>query len=199
MTRLVTVRLPTRVMILTNELPKLADSSGALAGRLLVLRLTESFYGQEDIKLEDRLLAELPGILRWSITGWQRLRERGRFIQPSTGQASIDEMHDLASPVGAFVADWCHVDKRLTVTVPDLYEAWSVWCKEQGNDKPGTAAVFGRDLTAAVPAVGIRRPRTEGGGRVREYVGIGLKMVATESVAKARASGNGRQWSEGRY
>jgi len=76
----VTGKLLTRLMILTNELPRLGDASGALSGRMIVLRMSESFYGREDIALTDKLLAERPGILLWAIEGWRRLRERGRFI-----------------------------------------------------------------------------------------------------------------------
>src|SRR5262249_12040822 len=61
-----TVHLPVRFMILTNELPRLKDSSGALVGRLVILRQTQSWYGQEDRTLTTRLLEELPGILRWA-------------------------------------------------------------------------------------------------------------------------------------
>src|SRR5262249_17581739 len=70
----VTVKLPTRFVILTNELPRLGDASGALAGRFIVLRLTRSWYGQEDHRLTDRLLGELPGILLWAVEGWKRFR-----------------------------------------------------------------------------------------------------------------------------
>jgi putative DNA primase/helicase len=59
----VTCQLPVRFMILTNELPGLNDPSGALVGRLIVLRQTRSWYGKEDSKLTGRLLTELPGIL----------------------------------------------------------------------------------------------------------------------------------------
>lgn len=195
----VTVRLPTRQMILTNELPRLTDSSGALAGRLLVLKLTESFYGKEDVTLEDRLMREMPGILNWSIAGWRRLRVRQRFIQPATGQSAIDEMNDLASPAGAFVADWCHVDRRLSTPVPELFEAWCVWSKEQGREQCGTVQVFGRDLGAAVAAVGTRQVRTEGGTRVREFCGIGLKSEAKASVAHAKATAMGGAWKDRPY
>ena len=44
-------QLPTRFVILTNELPKLGDASGAIASRFIVLRLIQSFYGQEDQSL----------------------------------------------------------------------------------------------------------------------------------------------------
>ncbi len=51
-----TGRLQTRFLILSNELPRLADASGALAGRFVVLILTRSFYGHEDHGLTNRLL-----------------------------------------------------------------------------------------------------------------------------------------------
>jgi hypothetical protein len=44
----VTMKLPTRFMFLTNEFPRLADASGALAGRFVVLKLTNSFFDKEE-------------------------------------------------------------------------------------------------------------------------------------------------------
>ena len=41
----ITVKLPTRFTILTNELPKLTDASAALPSRLLTLQLNRSWYG----------------------------------------------------------------------------------------------------------------------------------------------------------
>jgi putative DNA primase/helicase len=76
-----TGQLETRFMILTNELPKLADASGALASRFLILLLTNSFYGKEDLGLTARIIHELPGILNWSLDGWQRLQNRGYNFQ----------------------------------------------------------------------------------------------------------------------
>ena len=64
-------RLMTRLMILTNDLPALSDSSGALAGRYVCLLFPNSFYGKEDSALGGRLLDELPGILNWALVGSQ--------------------------------------------------------------------------------------------------------------------------------
>ena len=47
--------LPTRFLILTNELPRIADSSGALASRFVILMLTKSFLGKEDHQLMTKL------------------------------------------------------------------------------------------------------------------------------------------------
>jgi putative DNA primase/helicase len=125
----VTMKLPTRFMFLTNELPRLTDASGALAGRFVTLRLTESFYGKEDTGLTDRLLGELPGILNWAIEGWRRLHERGHFVVPTSVKDVVQEIEDLSSPVSAFVRDECVVGPGHRVVVDVLYDAWRRWCE----------------------------------------------------------------------
>jgi len=158
----VTLKLPTRFMFLTNELPKLTESSGALAGRFLILRFTQSFYGREDPLLTDKILQERPGILKWAIEGWHRLRSDGRFIEPSSSRAAVEELEDLLSPVGAFVRERCIVGPQYRYSLADLYAAWSQWCAANGRDRPGTVQSFGRDLAAAVPGARTRRNHVMG-------------------------------------
>ncbi len=167
----VSMKLPTRFMFLTNELPRLNDASTALAGRFLVLRLTNSFYGQEDLTLTDQLIAELPGILLWAIEGWKRLKARGRFVQPESVADAIRDLEDLASPVGAFVRECCTVAPGCRAWVDDLYKAWQGWCERDGRHVVSSKMSFGRDLAAAVP--GIKRRR--GAGDVPFYEGISLE------------------------
>jgi len=169
----VTMKLPTRFVFFTNELPRFTDSSGAIAGRFLTLRLTRSFFGQEDPQLTDKLLAELPGILLWALQGWVRLRGRGYFVQPDSVREAIAELEDLASPVGAFVRDCCVVGPGNCVEAGRLYEAWKQFCQSMGRDHPGTAQTFGRDLRAAVPGIATRQAR-DSGTRVRLIEGIAL-------------------------
>ena len=167
----VTLKLPTRFMFLTNEMPKMQDSSGALAGRFMILVLTESFYGNEDTGLTDRLLGELPGILNWAIEGWHRLHERGRFVMPESSKDVVRDMEDLGSPVGAFVRERCVVEPGQRISVDQLYEAWRNWCSADGRTTHTLKATFGKDLAAAVP--GVRRRR--GTDDVPFYEGIMLK------------------------
>jgi len=172
---LVTAKLQVRFMVLTNELPKLGDTSGALPGRMILLRLTRSWFGKEDTELTERLLAELPGILLWSIEGWRRLRDRGHFLQPDTGKELVGELADLASPVGAFVRERCQVGPGCQIERSALFDAWKQWCEMQGREHPGDAATFGRNLRAVFPSLGDAQPRTDAGDRIRVYEGICLK------------------------
>lgn len=167
----VTMKLPTRFMFLTNELPRFTDASGALAGRFLLLRLTRSFYGQEDTELTEKLTAELPGILHWAIDGWMRLRDRGHFVQPSSSEGAILDLEDLASPVGAFVRECCVVAVGQRAWLDDLFRAWQAWCEREGRTIVAHKQSFGRDLMAAEPGIECRR----GTGQARFYEGIGLR------------------------
>jgi putative DNA primase/helicase len=170
-----TAKLNTRFVILSNELPRLLDSSGALASRLILLRLTQSWFGREDHHLLNRLLPELPGILLWAVEGWRRLRERGRFLQPKSAAVLVEELEDLTSPVGAFVRECCRVAQGERVEVGELYAAWRSWCDRHGQ-QPGTGETFGRDLRAAVPTIDKARPRTQD-GRSHFYTGIRLRRA----------------------
>lgn len=170
-----TGRLQVRFLIISNELPRLADASGALANRFIVLTLTNSFLGNEDRGLTNRLLGELPGILNWSIDGLLRLMERGHFRQPESSREAIVDLADLASPIGAFVRDCCVVGAGCTADPDALFKAWCDWCESQGRKEHGTKQSFGRDLRAALPLLKMIRPRTEDGSRERLYDGIGIQ------------------------
>jgi putative DNA primase/helicase len=169
----ITGKIPARLMLISNELPRLAESSGALANRMIVVKLTKSFLGHEDTTLTDKLKAELPGILLWAIAGWQRLRERGHFIQPEAGRELADELKDLSSPIGLFVRECCLVGPAHRVAVDDIYSAWCDWCKSNGRDHPGTKQTFGRDLRSALPEIRVvqRRDTTS---VVRVYEGVSV-------------------------
>lgn len=188
----ITTRLKTRLVILTNELPRMSDASGALASRMIVLRLTRSWYGNEDHTLTDRLLSELPGILLWSIAGWQRLTTRGRFEPPESSRELLGDLEDLASPVSAFVRDHCRVESDARVSRDDLFAAWCEWCSRHGRREHGTRELFGRDLRAAIPAVRRAQPR-DGNDRISAHAGIALngEGIAAATAWKARSGTSG--------
>ncbi len=167
-----TGRLPARFLVLTNELPRPTNRSGALSSRFVLLILNQTFYGREDPTLTDQLLTEATGILSWSLGGLDRLTQRGYFTQPATGADAMRQLEDLASPVAAFIREHCRVAADASATVDELWSAWRSWC-ETDNRHPGTKAVFGRDLRSAVPT--LKRVRHRAIGRQASYEGIGIR------------------------
>lgn len=182
-----TGRFDVRFLILTNELPRFTDASGALASRFVVLTLDNSFYGKEDLELTDRLLTELPGILNWSLFGLERLKKRGHFRIPKSSLQATRQLEDLASPVGAFLRDWCSVGPNEREDIKTMFDAWWHWCDQHGH-RAGSAHVFGRNLHAILPSVIAR-----GRGVDRFYQGVALSKEGNEQYEAANRMAGRRQ------
>ena len=166
--------LKTRFLLLTNELPGIEDESGALASRFIVLALRNSFYEREDPRLFDRLEPELPGILAWALDGWDRLNGRGYFVSPVASAGLIRQFEELNSPVGAFLDEGCEVGPQYDEAQRDVFSAWSLWCADNGRDRPGTAQSFGRYLRSCLPQVTVIRVQKEG---LRRWYWQGLRLT----------------------
>ncbi len=169
----ITTKLETRIVIVSNELPRMADASAALANRMLCLETPKSFLGKEDHKLTDRLLEELPGILYWAILGLVELNHEKKINQPQVGFDLVEELTQLASPVSSFVKECCELRKDGATLGDELYKCFRHWSMTNGTKNPITSPVFGRDLNAAVQGLG--RIRQGHGGKVLSYGGIVLK------------------------
>ncbi|MFJ4005413.1 phage/plasmid primase, P4 family [Streptomyces sp. NPDC090023] len=170
-----TGKLPTRLMMLSNELPHFGDSSGVIARRFIVLNLTVSWLGKEDTTLLDRLTAEMPGILNWALDGLARLQRNRRITEPAASREAVTTMQDTASPTSAFLRERCTTGPTCTIPVDSLWAVWREWAEDNGV-KPGTKQVFGRNLLSVVPRLTLTRPR-DGDSRVRTYTGITLRAV----------------------
>jgi putative DNA primase/helicase len=170
-----TGKLPSRFMVISNELPQLGDASAAIAGRFVTLLLSKSWYGREDTTLEGRVGAELTGLLNWALDGLERLEQQGQFTRPASTDEAYIALQDLASPIGAFIRDRCTLDIGDEIPVDELWAAWKAWAEENGH-AAGTKQRFGRDLRAAHAPIRVAQPR-DGEERVRVYRGITLKAA----------------------
>jgi putative DNA primase/helicase len=168
-----TGKLPTRFLVLSNELPRFGDASGAIAGRFIILVMNRSWLGSENTHLTGELLAELPGILGWALDGLDRLTRTGSLTSPRSSTDAIVALHDLVSPVSAFVRDKCEAGKG-EVSVADLFATWKEWAEDNGH-RAGNSATFGRNLRAVLPVLRMAQPRDETGRQSRRYyVGVSL-------------------------
>ena len=72
----------------------------------------------------------------WAIAGWQRLRDRGHFVQPDAGKGMIGELADLASPIGAFVRECCKVGPGCQIERSTLFDAWKSGANGKAENIP---------------------------------------------------------------
>ena len=170
-----TGKLPSRLHVISNELPRLGDASTAVVGRIVLLLLSRSWLGKEDHELEHRLRLELPGILNWALAGLERLtvNNDNRFTRLPSAEEAIIAMRDLASPVAAFVREKCEIGVSHEVKVDLIYGSYKTWCEDNEHPK-ASKQIFGRDLRAAVPSVRKTRPRNDEHSRHHVYSGIRL-------------------------
>jgi putative DNA primase/helicase len=180
-----TGKLPSRLHVISNELPKLGDASTAIVGRIVLLPLSRSWLGKENHELEPALHCELPGILNWALAGLERLTvENGnRFSRLASAEEAVAHMRDLASPVGAFVREQCKLGADHEIEIPVLYDHYKQWCAD--NEYPKASKhVFGRDLRAAVPSVRVTQSGPAG-NRVSKYRGIRLRDASDDTAEEA--------------
>ena len=179
-------KLSGRILILTNNEPRLDDDSSVIASRIIPIKLNQTFLGKEDhTLLEKKLKPELAGIFNWSRTGWQRLMARGQFIIPASAQELSENLETNSSAVGQFVRDYCLLGPEHEVGDGDpLWIVWKHWCRHN-DEQPGTRMGFFRKLRSAVHT--IKRCRASApnadGQRPWGYSGITVRpLLASEQL-----------------
>jgi putative DNA primase/helicase len=181
-----TGKLPTRFMLISNELPRFPDASGAIATRFVVMQLENSFLGREDRSLEAKLRAELTGILNWAPAGLDRIIRQPFTVSKASDEA-IRDLQDLVSPTQAFVRDLCAQGAEHEIELKELYRAWRDWCVNNGHH-PTTAQTFGRDLRAVLPRLRVFKPQAH----PRRFGGVTLKSkVEVQPTYKEKDGSSG--------
>jgi putative DNA primase/helicase len=180
----ISTKMPTRMHLISNEMPRLTDASGAIIGRFIVLILTRSWLGKENHGLEELIGEQMPGILNWALEGLARLnKDDGRFTRVPSAEEAVVVMRDLAAPVAAFVRERCILDPQAETAVDELYAVYKTWC-EDAEHRRESKHVFGRDLRAACPSIRKGRPR-KGRRRYQAYVGIRWRKDEDEDEDEA--------------
>lgn len=123
---------------------------------------------ERDLHFKEKLLAELPGILNWSVAGCLAWQQQG-LHEPSTVRDATKQYREDMDVINQFIDDECVCDPAQRVAASDLYQAYSTWCKENG-EYVSTNKVFGMRMSEH----GIERRRLGAG---KFYVGIGLRIT----------------------
>ena len=128
------------------------------------------------------LLGKSLAIISDARSGVQRLTidNENHFTRFEAAEEAITIMRDLASPVGAFVREWCILDSNAEIPVDDLYAHYKDYCQECEYPKLSKAR-FGSDLRAACPSIKKTRPR-DGTKRHYVYAGIRLRIQKDEEA-----------------
>lgn len=175
--------LPTRIVIYSNEVLQLTENSNALTGRMIVLKMTKSFFDHEDTDLSHKLEQELGGIFNWAMEGLKRRIARGgHFLQPASGKEYLDLMEELGNPMKPFADDALEFDAQSMVKKDDMFSCWKRWALHKSM-APGTEQAFKRRFLAATQEKFVRSDKVQiNGERAQVYVGVKLTAKAQKYI-----------------
>lgn len=166
-------KLPTRIVMASNEMPRLPDAAAALPTRLLTLHFTESFVGREDSELMDRLMSEIEGVMAWSADGYADLLACGRFITNNATTDAVDEAREVGSPMVAFMSECLTVTHNpdTYVEMSEVYRVYQSWCAMTGH-RPSSMTTMVKQIMDLEPKIRKARPGNRSSIRRRSLVGV---------------------------
>lgn len=175
-----------RLIGATNLLPRLLDHTDGFFRRAMILRLNRQFTeAEQDKQRVTRLMAELPGILNWSIAGLQRLLNRTYFEIPPSSKAEVESYRVNSDPVRQFADDFLVPtdDKKDWVASSKLYNAYKSW-----NFDNGYKALASNQFADRLSAIGFNKRRcSDGRYWEAEYTGIlgyGFPVMASAGTSE---------------
>ena len=173
-----------------NDRPSLKDTSNATWRRLKLIPFNQTFSEnpkpgemQRDTGLQDKLMAELPGILNWAIEGLKRLRLKGQFTPSAAMEKAIAEYKNESNPVDQWREERTGKakpdDKGILQSV--LYQDYTAWCYQNGRH-----ALSSSKFSIELKRLGIRNQRkTEGSTFFVKWAEDETTAPTTEDVVKS--------------
>jgi P4 family phage/plasmid primase-like protien len=144
-----------KVFLAVNHKPKIRGTDHAIWRRIRLIPFKVTIPDdRQDKRLTEKLRGELPGILRWAVEGcllWQR---DGLGVPPAVEDATAAYRKEM-DVIATFLAECCRCRPEGYVTVKDMYDAYTNWCRDTG-EYPVPQRVFNTALTER----GVKKKRT---------------------------------------
>jgi putative DNA primase/helicase len=144
-----------------NHEPKFRESTKAMINRMILLRTTFIFEGEEigaaaearKHKYEEPqkfvLATEKRGILNWMLIGAQRAINNGKFIDTAEGKEALHDIRLDSNFAAGFVEECIDFDPNVRMPIPDFNAAFMSWWKEnRGDERTVSPDQIGRSLKA---------------------------------------------------
>ncbi|MBE7444687.1 MAG: primase C-terminal domain-containing protein [Planctomycetia bacterium] len=122
-----------KLWLAANHKPNIRGTDYAIWRRIRLIPFNVTIPEEEQDKhLEEKLKAELPGILAWAVQGcleWQR----NGLQTPVEVKTATKGYRDEMDTIGAFISDCCVLVQDAKVQAGKLYGAYKKWCEENGE------------------------------------------------------------------
>ena len=131
-----------------NNLPRIDDRTAATYNRLMVLDFPRSIPKEQmDRELDEKLRADMPGIVRWALEGARRLIEqKGQFTTVNQSDELLAQLRHENNPLAVFMDEATVAEDGAWLSMTALRKEYKSW----STDTRGISSVwFGRQMSAA--------------------------------------------------
>jgi putative DNA primase/helicase len=161
-----------KLWLATNHKPEISGTDPAIWDRIKLVPFNVRIPEQEQDKhLDEKLEAELSGILAWAVQGcleWQR----GGLTEPDEVRAATKGYKAEMDPLARFIEECCVLRADLRASTRDLVDAYRAWAWEIGEQE-----VTWKEVTNRLKIHGCESSRTKS---ERGWAGVGLTAEAKE-------------------
>ena len=132
----VDLKINARIVFACNKLPNFKDDSDGMLRRLIIIPFNHRIPDSEaDYDIDDKILAEMPGVLNFAIDGLKMLIDNGyQFHQATetdkamdTYKQETDSVHYFFSKTTKFIDN-----SKSTIEYGEIYKAYKNFCKDEG-------------------------------------------------------------------
>ena len=159
------------ITLVVNHRPTVMGTDNAIWRRIRLIPW-EATIPPEERRPQDEVVADLVGeasaILNWLLDGLRDWQSDHGWVAPEV-TAATDEYRREQDVIGDFLADKCEFGQRYIIAVAELYNAYTMWCANAGEEAV-TRNRFGRLLRQR----GVQRTRDSHGNTWR-WLGVKLK------------------------
>jgi P4 family phage/plasmid primase-like protien len=154
----------------TNHIPHTRDFSDALFRRAIILQFNRKFEGKnKDVRLVEKLKAELPGILNIALKGAASILDRGAFTECPSSDEAKRQWRKESDQVAQFIDDCCELEPRVSTPSREIWNTYRSWAADAGIKRTLNRNNFSTRLCR----LGVTRSRGHRG--IRMFSGLRLK------------------------
>jgi putative DNA primase/helicase len=152
-----------------NHKPKILGTDDGIWRRMRLVPFTITIPPEkQDLKLRQKLLDELPGILAWAVEGCLAWQREGLGLPAAVREATASYRAE-SDVLAAFLEECTVTETTASVQVGELKRVYDEWCKTNGERTTQSSNALGRALTER----GFDRFRK---GSLTYYLGLGLTI-----------------------
>lgn len=176
----VSFRVVGKLVIVTNHLPAVSDTTVFSSERVAVIPFEQRFIGtKRDYHLQERMRKQemLNQCFSWACEGNQKYRNAKDFKtnRPAAITKRVDQYQADSDYIGQFIKDCIKKDPEGCIRSQECYHAYKYWC-EENNCKPFGPRAFNSELRGPQRGHLLKDSATVDGKTVRNVIpGYSLK------------------------